>query len=390
MIPVFRPCYGKEEIEAVAEILKSGWVGLGPKTEQFEREFAEYIKVDHAVALNSCTAALHLAFALCDVRGKEVITTPITFVSMNEAILYNGGEPVFCDVERDTLCIDAAKIEPLITERTAAVVVVHYGGIACDMDAIADICRRHGLRLVEDCAHAAGSTYKDSKLGTFGDFGCFSFHAVKNLAVGDGGMIITNDAAADIRLRQLRWLGIDKDTWSRVEIDKSEYRWSYTVNEIGWKYHLNDLASGIGLVQLRKLERMNARRRAICQAYVDAFQCVPPIETPRYRTGVEDSACHNFVIRTPLRNALSAKLMERGIATSVHYYPNNRYPLFESFRGETPVAFEVADQILTLPVFPDLSREEQDFVVSSVLEIVESMARSSTVSSAPKAGTEHG
>ena len=191
-IPVFKPSYGAAEFKALKKVLQSGWTGLGPETEAFENEFAEYIGVRYAVAVNSCTAALHLALKVAGVEGGEVITTPMTFVATNHAILYNSSIPVFCDIEPDTLNIDPARIEALITKKTRAIMAVHYGGHACDMDALRKIAKKYRLRVIEDCAHACGGEYKQVKLGATGDIGCFSFQAVKNLSTGDGGMITTN------------------------------------------------------------------------------------------------------------------------------------------------------------------------------------------------------
>jgi perosamine synthetase len=371
MIPIFKPSYGEEELNALREPFETGWLGLGPKTTLFERQFADYLGARHAVGLNSCTAALDLAFKIIGVEGHEVISTPMTFVSTNHAILYNGGIPVFCDIEEDTLCIDAEKIEALITPKTKAVAVVHFGGVACDMEHILDICRRHNLILVEDCAHACGGKYRGRPLGTFSDYACFSFQAVKNLAVGDGGMLVTGDDEVNARARSLRWMGINKDTWAREDQDGKRYSWAYSVEELGYKFHMNDIAAAIGLVQLSKLEAMNARRREICRRYVEAFSGIEGISVPRYRTGLEESACHNFVIRTDKRDWLHSELQKLGISTGVHYIPNNQYAMYRDFRGTTPVAERVWLQLLTLPVYPDLTDAQLDYIIDSVKKLYE-------------------
>ena len=223
VIPVFKPNYGDEEMAHVRESIHSGWVGLGPKVAEFERRFAAYIGVPHMVGLVSGTAALDLAMLLADVKGREVITTPLTFVSTNHAILYHGGTPVFCDLDPDTLNIDASRVEALITPKTRAIMTVHYGGHACDMDPILELAARHRLVVVEDCAHATGGSYKGRRLGSLGDYGCFSFHAVKNLAMGEGGAISTRSEVEDARLRRLRWLGISKSTWERSDNAAHQY-----------------------------------------------------------------------------------------------------------------------------------------------------------------------
>ena len=230
MIPVFRPSMGEDEVNAVSSVIRSGWIGLGPKTKEFEDNFSKYIGSRYAVAVNSATSALHLAMLVMGVkRDDEVITTPMTFVSTNHAILYCDATPVFCDIESDTLNIDASKIEALITTKTKAIVVVHFGGYPVDMDSINSIATQNNLKVIEDCAHGCGGEYKNRKLGSIGDIGTFSFHAVKNLATGDGGMLTTDDPTIYSKLMKLRWLGINKDTWSREENDTKQYSWYYDV-----------------------------------------------------------------------------------------------------------------------------------------------------------------
>jgi perosamine synthetase len=366
MIPVFRPCYGEEEIEAVREVLKSGWVGLGPRTKEFEDRFAEYVGVKYAVALNSCTAALHLAMEVMGTEDGEVITTPMTFVSTNHAILYNNAKPVFCDIEPDTLNIDASKIEELVTEKTKAIVVMHYGGYACDVDPILDIAKRHKLKVIEDAAHGCGGEYKGRKLGSLGDIGCFSFHAVKNLATGEGGMITTDDPEVYGRLMKLRWMGITKDTWSREEEDSKRYSWYYDVVELGYKYHMNDVPAAIGLVQLRKLDALNHRRREISRKYTEAFSAFGWIEVPVVKDYMTKSACHNYVIKLEKRDELNDYLKGRGVSTGVHYYPNHLYNMYKPHYRHLPIAESVWKKVLTLPLFPDLSETEQAHIIQSV------------------------
>jgi len=367
MIPVFKPCYDHQELEALREPFESGWIGLGPKTKEFEERFAAFLGVPYAVGVNSATAALHLALKVAGVEGAEVITTPMTFVSTNHAILYCNGIPVFADIEPDTLNIDPVDVERKVSSRTKAIVVVHYGGHACDMDRILAIARKHGLKVIEDAAHACGGQYRGQMLGTLGDFGCFSFHAVKNLATGDGGMITTRDPEADARLRRLRWLGITKGTWDRVE--GKGYSWEYNVEELGFKCHMNDITAAIGLVQLAKLERTNARRRYLAERYSRLLADVDWIETPVEKEYAR-SAWHNYVIKVadPMdRDPLMEFLKERGISTGMHYIPNHLYQLYRPYVKERlPVAETVWKRLITLPLFPDLTDEEQDYIVASV------------------------
>lgn len=364
-IPVFRPAFGDEELEQVRDSLQSGWVGLGPKVAEFERRFAEFIGVPFGIALDSGTSSLMLAMKLAGVRDREVITTPMTFVSTNHAILYEHGTPVFCDIEADTLNIDASKIEALVTPKTKAIVAVHYGGHACDMDAIRDIATRHRLLVIEDCAHATGGSYRGRRLGSIGDYACFSFHAVKNLATGEGGLITARTAEDAERLRRLRWMGVSKSTWDRSDQSSQRYSWYYDVREVGFKCHMNDIAAGIGLAQLAKLERNNARRFAIVGRYNEAFRHLTWLKTPVVRDYAV-SACHNYVIRTPHRDALHVYLAERGISTSVHYIPNTHYEMYRDCRGPVPTCDAVWSELLTMPLFPDLSESDIQRIIESV------------------------
>ena len=369
IIPVFRPSMGQEEIKAVAKVIQSGWIGLGPKTEEFEKKFANYVGAKYAVALNSATAALHLAFMLLDIRGKEVITTPMTFISTNHAILYNGGRPVFTDICRDTLNIDPLEIKKNITKNTKAIVVVHYGGHACQMEEILDIAKKNNLYVVEDAAHACGAWYKDKKLGTLGDIGCFSFHAVKNLATADGGMLVTDNKEWYDRVKKLRWVGISKDTWAREEIQNkhSRYSWYYHVEELGFKCHMNDINAAIGLVQLKKLDALNRKRRMLSRRYNEKFGELKWLESPVEKNYAK-SSLHNYAIKTDYRNELNDFLSKKGISTSVHYIPNNHYPMYKKFGRPTPIAEEVWTKLLLLPLYPDMTVRQQDRVISCIKE----------------------
>ncbi|MBU2600461.1 DegT/DnrJ/EryC1/StrS family aminotransferase [bacterium] len=364
MIPVFKPSFNDEELEALKEPFKSGWIGLGPKTTEFEKKFANYIGVKYAVATNSCTASLHLALRLMEIENYEVITTPMTFVSTNHAILYNNGIPVFTDIYSDTLNINVDEIKKNITNKTKAIITVHYGGHSCEMDLILEMAKKYDLKVIEDVAHGCGGEYKEKKLGSIGDIGCFSFHAVKNLATGDGGMITTNDAEICEKLRKLRWLGVSRDTWDREEKDE-KYSWYYSIEDIGYKYHMNDIQAAIGLVQLKKLDSMNNRRREISEAYTNAFKSVSWIEVPTIKKYAK-CAYHNYVIKTDYRNELNIYLQEKGISTGVHYIPNNHYSMYRKFGQFTPVSDKVWKKLLTLPLYPDLSDSDVNMIIDTI------------------------
>lgn len=367
LIPIFRPSMGDEEIEAVAEVLKSGWIGLGPKTEEFEKKFAEYIGTKYAVGLNSCTAALQLALSVLGINSGEVVTTPITFVSTTHVILYNNATPVFADVQEDTLNIDPRDIEGKITSKTKAIIPVHYGGHPCDMDKILDIASEHNLYVIEDAAHACGAAYKGKKAGSLGDIGCFSFHAVKNLATGDGGMITTNDKEAYEKLLKIRWLGINKSTYQR---ETKGYGWYYDVKSVGFKMHMNDITAAIGLVQLRKLDKMNAKRREIVKRYNEAFEDRDWIETPVERDYVK-SSLHNYAIKIKKgdRNELIAHLVDKkGISAGVHYMPLYMHPIYKDLgiKGNCPVSDSVWKKVVILPLYPDMTEEDVERVINAV------------------------
>jgi perosamine synthetase len=367
MIPVFKPCYGNEELEALKESFQTGWLGLGPKTKLFEEKFARYINVKFAIGVDSATSALNLAFKLANIKNKEVITTSMTFVSTNHAILYNDGIPVFADIEQDTLNIDADDIENKISSKTKAIVVVHYGGHACNMDKIINIAKNNNLILIEDCAHACGGFYKGKSLGSLGDHGCFSFHAVKNLATGDGGMITTNDPELDKRLRKLRWLGISKGTWDRS--NREEYSWEYDVEELGYKCHMNDITASIGMVQLGKLEEMNNRRRYLAERYTKLLSDMDWIDLPVEKEYAK-SAWHNYVIKVKEksdRNPLIDFLKTKGISTGMHYIPNHLYEIYQPYvKEELAVTERIWKKLITLPLFPDLSEDQQDMIVREI------------------------
>jgi perosamine synthetase len=373
MIPVFKPTWTEEELNDVADVIRSGWWGMGPKVLELEKRFAKRLGVKHAIALNSGTAALDLAYRVLGLAQSEVITTPMTFISTNSMILQNVATPVFCDIEPDTLNIDPGKIEKLITNKTKAIVVVHYGGHACDMDKILKIARKYKLAVVEDAAHAAGSAYKGKPIGSFGDLACFSFHAVKNMACGDGGMVVTDNDGYAERIRKLRWVGISKDTWQRTDKDAASpmdaarrYSWYYDVVEPGGhKFQLTDIHAAIALVQFRRLNKTNARRRALSARYNRGLANVAWIEVPVEKDYTR-SAMHNYVIKTPYRDALHDYLEQNGISTGVHYIPNNLYESYKAFGQPTPIAHARWTQLLTLPLFPDLANNEADYVIKTI------------------------
>ncbi len=354
---------GEEEAEAVSSVIRSGWIGLGPKTAEFERQLAQYIGVPYMIGLNSATAALHIAVRLLDIRyGDEVIVPTMTFVSTAHAVIYNRATVRFADVNEITLNIDPADVARKITPRTRAIVPVHYGGRPVDMDALREVTG--DIPIIEDAAHAFGSEYRGQRAGSIGDIGCFSFHAVKNLATGDGGAVAVKDKARADRAKKLRWLGIDKGTWDRTDGGKT-YMWDYDVDEIGLKCHMNDITAAIGLVQLQKLESMNARRREIAHMYDEGLCDLSWLQIPMPDSPDSKSSWHIYCIQADCRDELNEYLEAKGIGTGVHYRPIHMYSTYKD-RVSLPKAERAFRRILSLPMHPGLKDEEVEFIVDSI------------------------
>jgi len=367
MIPVFKPEMNKEEIiKELGKIFDSGWIGLGPKTSEFEEKFAHYVGAKHAIGINSCTSALHLSYHSLRIKeGDEVITPSLTFASTIIPLLYQKAIPVFADILTDTLCIDPLDIKRKITARTKAIVVVHLGGHSAPMDEIWDIAKSHNLLVIEDAAHACGSEYKGKKHGGLPNTNatCFSFHAVKNLTTGDGAMITTDDTALYERLKKLRWLDINKSTWDRITTGC--YPWEYKIDEMGFKYHMNDITSVIGLAQLKVLDKHNQRRRAITQKYNEALEKLNWIETPKEHNYTKSSN-HMYIIKLELRNELHEYLMNKEIQTTVHYEPAHHHKVFKDFPAQVPVTEKIWKKLLTLPLYPSMKEEEVEKVIEEI------------------------
>jgi dTDP-4-amino-4,6-dideoxygalactose transaminase len=375
-LPFSLPDIGEEEIEEVAQALRSGWITTGPRTREFERRLGEYVGAKHITAVNSCTGALHVALAAIGVGpGDEVITSPLTFCSTANVVLHLGGRPIFADVG-DDYNVDPAEIERRITPQTRAIVPVHYSGQACQMDRILACARAHHLPVVEDAAHAIGARYCGHMVGTLGDVTAFSFYAIKNMTTAEGGAIVTADDELAERMRLLTLHGISKDAWKRYT---SEGSWYYEVVYPGYKYNMTDVQAAMGLHQLAKLERFLEVRSRYVAMYNDAFADMPEIRRPICNPDVRH-AWHLYVIQLELerlavnRAQFIEALRAENIGTSVHFIPVHLHPYYrETFgfkRGDYPRAEYVYDRILSLPLYPKMSEQDVQDVIAAVRRVV--------------------
>jgi perosamine synthetase len=361
-IPLFRPVISEQAIAAVADVLRSGWLGTGPQTGAFESALAEYLGAPFCVGLNSGTAALHLSLQLLHLpAGAEVITTPITFVATNHAILQANCRPVFADIQLNTGNLDLAAVKGRISENTGAIMLVHYGGYPCDLDEFYALGRERGIPIVEDCAHACGAAYKGRRIGSHGDLHAFSFQAVKNLSTGDGGAIALRSPEYRRRLQRLRWLGIDSETHQRQK--NGDYDWRYTVVETGYKAAMNDVQAAIGLAQLRLLDAENVRRASIAAQYRAGLAGIAGLEPLQY-TDDRTSSYHLFCILVEQRDALAAKLRSAGISTGVHYQRNDMFPMYEQYN--LPNAERFWRSALSLPMHLMLTDDHVGYICGAI------------------------
>ena len=376
-IPFALPTIGEEEIESVVETLRSGWLTTGPKVKQFEAEFAERIGARHAIAVSSATCALELALEAIGVAaGDEVLVPTMTFASTGEAVVHLGGKPVLVDCRPDTFNLDPGKIEERITPRTKAIIPVHYGGQPCEMDKILAIARAHGLKVIEDAAHALPARYGDQVIGTIGDITCFSFYATKTITTGEGGMITTDDDRLAERMRIMTLHGISKDAWKRYSAEGS---WYYEILAPGYKSNMTDMAASLGICQLRRCDEFWERRRRYAEMYDQAFAEIPEVTAPYVELNVQH-AWHLYVIQLGLerlridRRDFIKALNEAGIGTSVHYMPLHMHPYYRDTFGyrpeDLPVAQAVYDRIISLPIYPRMSEEDVQYVIDNVTQIV--------------------
>lgn len=371
------PPIEEAEIAEVVHSMKTGWLGTGPKVARFERDFAAYKGAAHGIAVNSCTAGLHLSMIAADmIPGDEVILTPITFCATANAIIHAGMTPVLADVDPVTMNLDPNEVEKKITPKTRAIVPVHFAGRPCDMDALVDIARRHNLKIIEDCAHAIETEYKGQKAGMIGDFGCFSFYVTKNIVTGEGGMVLVNDEADATRLKILALHGMDKDAWKRFSDEGYKH---YQVVAAGFKYNMMDIQAAIGIHQLERVEAYWQRRQEIWQVYNEAFADLP-VQLPADPEPGTRHAYHLYTLlidenragisRDGFLNAMTAE----NIGVGVHYLSLPEHIFYQKTFGwkpeDYPNAARVGRQTVSIPLSPKLSNEDVEDVITAVRKII--------------------
>jgi dTDP-4-amino-4,6-dideoxygalactose transaminase len=372
------PLIEQAEIDEVVACMESAWLGTGPRVAKFERDFAAYqrLQPSQVAAVNSCTAALHVSMVAADLEpGAEVITTPMTFCASVNAIIHAGLKPVLADVDPETQCIDPAAIEAAITPRTRAILPVHFAGRACEMDAIMALADKHDLMVVEDCAHAIETTYHGRKAGAFGDFGCFSFYATKNVVTGEGGMITGRDEAHIARAKVLALHGMSKDAWHRFSDTGYKH---YQVVEAGFKYNMMDLQAAIGIHQLARIEQNWKRREAVWNRYMEAFKDLP-IGLPAPPAADTRHAYHLFTIMVNearcgiSRDDFLDAMNGRGIGTGVHYMSVPEHPYYQQRFGWSPEQWPNSMRLGRETVSLPLSPKPTDFDIGRVIEAVRSI-----------------
>lgn len=377
-LPFSRPDIGQEEINEVIEVLSSGWITSGPKVQAFEKAFAEYVGCPYALALSSCTAGLHLAMEMLDLKpGDEVITTSLTWPATVNMIHLCGGRPVFVDVERNTINLDVSRVEKAITKRTRAIVPVHFAGQSCDLDGLRKICQSRGITLIEDAAHAVGSEYKGKRIGSSDNIAVFSFHPIKNMTTGEGGMITTHDEETYERLRLLRFHGVDKDAWKRYGLAEKE---GYDLHLPGWKYNMTDIQAAIGLVQLKRLDKMIERREKLVALYDSLLSDVHELTLPANVPYSVRHARHLYTLIVDkdktgiMRDKFMLEMKKLNIGTGLHFlavhklsFYRKHYPLPD---GSLPETEYISERIVSLPLYSGMKEGDVHDVVAAIGDIL--------------------
>lgn len=364
IIPVSRPYIGKEELDAVDAVFRTGWLGMGEQVLLFEQALSRLLQADHVVCTNTGTTALHLALESLGIGdGDEILVPSFTFVATIQAITATGARPVFCDICPDDLNMDVEDARKKMSPRTRAIVPVHYRGFPCDLDEIHTLASENNLFVVEDAAHAFGSLYKGRPIGSFGDVTCFSFDPIKNITCGEGGAIAFRDSSIQEILRQKRLLGIDRDSWSRYRNERS---WFYDVVCQGYRYHMSNINAAIGLVQLSKFEWMNRRKIEVAKRYDEVFSHISGVDLLRSDNYHDVGLFLYTLLIRRRRNELMDLLSLEGIGSGIHYIPCHLFSHYHTQKWKLPVTERVYDQILSLPLFPGITDEEVERVICAV------------------------
>jgi perosamine synthetase len=377
-LPFHVPDVGDEEIQSVVETLRSGWLTTGSKVKQFEQEFASKVGVSHAVAVNSCTAALHLALEAIGLgEGDEVIVPTMTFAATAEVVTYFKAKPVLVDCRWDTLNIDMDQVEKAITPRTRAIIPVHFAGQPCEMKRVLEVARSHNLQVIEDAAHALPARYQGQMVGSIGDITCFSFYATKNVTTGEGGMATTDDPVWAERMRLMSLHGLSRDAWNRYSCAGS---WRYEIHYPGYKYNLTDIAAAMGIPQLRKCDLFWEIRQRYATLYNDGFRDLPEIILPCVKEDVQH-AWHLYVIQLDQgrlrigRNEFIELLRKQNIGSSVHFIPLHLHPFYRDtfgYRpGHFPVASAISERIVSLPIYSRMTEAD----VQNIIDVVRGIIR---------------
>lgn len=374
-IPYGRQWISKDDIKEVAKVLKSDWITQGPKIRAFEDAVCRYTTAKYAVAVSNGTAALHIACLAAGIKkGDEAITSPLSFAASANCIAYCSGKPVFADVERTTCNIDPDEVKKKLGRRTRAMIAVHYAGNPCELAKLSRLARKNNLLIIEDAAHALGASCRGSKIGScaYSDMTIFSFHPVKSVTTGEGGMVLTNNRKLYEKLLLLRNHGITRDT---AKMNRCDGPWYYEMQELGFNYRITDFQSALGISQLKKLDKFIRMRRDIVELYQQGLGDIEEIALPKESSGVK-SAWHLYVIRLKGRKAMDARnklftaLRKQGIGVNIHYIPIHLHPFYRKHfgyrRGDFPVAESIYDSILSLPLYPKMTKKELGRVISSV------------------------
>ena len=367
-IRLFKPSFNSKEITAIKNIFKAPWLGYGGKVKEFENKFSKFIGSRYTVGLNSCTAALHIALKVNNFKKKKKVLVPcMTFSASAASILYNDLEPIFVDINQHDLNLNFEDLKRKYTKDCVAVIAVHFAGHPCQMDKIVPWAKKKNLVVIEDCAHTCGSIYKNKKLGTWGDFGCFSFEDKKIISTGDGGCIVTKNKRIYEKLKSISFHGWSKDPWERHIKRAKEKHWFYEIKNLGFKYNMTNLIAAIAIEQLKKLKVFNNKRIKVIKRYINGTKDLSNFKYPFFFK-LKNSCYWLFILKTKKRDKFINFLKLNGISSTVHLMPLNYHPLYKKFKAKVPVATKVWKELVSLPLFVDLKGKDLDFIIQKVKE----------------------